>query len=183
MINFTKSNALRISALMLIASLFAVLVPAQKQSDKADLPNFSQVNAKLYRGGQPSEAGIKRLAQMGVKTIINLRGADEKAKTEARWAQNAGLNFINIPLKNWFGPDDAKIAQIEKLINTPENQPVFVHCKRGADRTGTVIAVYRIAIDDWTAERANSEAKRFGFGWWQFWMKDFINDYDRDLQK
>ena len=120
---------------------------------------------------------------MGVKTIIDLRGADKLAEKEKTWARNAGMNFINQPLNNWFEPKDAKIEEIEKLINSPENQPVFVHCQRGADRTGTVIAIYRITHDGWTAKQANAEAKKFNFGWWQFWMKDYINDYYRDFKK
>ena len=162
----------------------AVPTEAQKKPVGDDLPNFSEVvKAKLYRGAQPTKEGVKKLAQMGVKTIIDLRGADERAKREEKWAINAGIRFINVPLNNWFGPKDEKIAEIEKLIDAPENQPVFVHCKRGADRTGTVIAVYRIANEGWTAQRANEEAKKFDFGWWQFWMKDYIDDYYRDFKK
>jgi protein tyrosine/serine phosphatase len=183
-IKFSKSNALRIAAFALFAFSFAGLTEAQKKSSSADLPNFSEVvNAKLYRGAQPTEEGVKELARMGVKTIIDLRGADERAKREETWAQSAGLKFINVPLNNWFAPSDEKIAEIEKLISAPENQPVFIHCKRGADRTGTIVAIYRITNEDWTAQRANEEAKKFGFGWWQFWMKDYINDYYRDFKK
>ena len=168
--------------------LFSVIISAnfsyaQKAVENKNLPNFQQVNANLYRGGQPTEEGFRQLKQMRVKTVIDLRGADEKAKTEENRAQNAGLKFINLPLNNWFEPKDAQIEKILAEINKPENQPVFVHCQRGADRTGTVIAVYRITHDNYTAEQANAEAKKFGFGWWQFWMKDYINDYYRDFKK
>jgi protein tyrosine/serine phosphatase len=155
---------------------------AQGQTITKDLPNFYPINANLFRGAQPTEAGVKQLADMGVKTIIELRGADEKAETEESWARAAKINFINIPLNNWFGPKDEKIEKVLVEINKTENQPVFVHCQRGADRTGTVIAVYRITHDGWTAKQANDEAKKFGFGWWQFWMKDYINDYYRDFK-
>ena len=162
---------------------FAAFAFGQNETMAKDLPNFYIVNSNLYRGGQPTEAGVRKLAQMGVKTIIDLRGADERAETEANWAQSAGVKFVNIPLNNWFGPKDAQIEKALSVINAPENQPVFVHCKRGADRTGTVIAVYRIANEGWTAKQADSEAEKFGFGWWQFWMKDYIGDYYRDFQK
>ncbi|HEY0459968.1 MAG TPA: tyrosine-protein phosphatase [Pyrinomonadaceae bacterium] len=178
-----KSFKFSIVYLLLAALLVIQTSHAQKKTHDKNLPNFVQVNANLYRGGQPTEAGIKELAKLGVKTIIDLRGADEHAKNEALWARRAGMNFINKPLNNWARPKNTKIEEIEKLINAPENQPVFVHCQRGADRTGTVIAVYRITHDGWDAERANREARERGFGWWQFWMKDFISDYDRDLKK
>ncbi len=175
-------QAIRSFSLLFIIT-FCVIGFADGQTITKDLPNFYPVNEVLYRGGQPTEAGVKELAKMGVKTIIDLRGADEKAKKEETWAQNSGIRFINKPLNNWFEPKNAKIEEIIAEINRPENQPVFVHCQRGADRTGTVVAVYRITHDNWTAEQANAEAKKFGFGWWQFWMKDYINDYYRDFKK
>ena len=174
--------AVRYFSLFLIIA-FANFVYGQKAVENKNLPNFKQVNDNLYRGGQPTEEGFRQLKQMRVKTIIDLRGADEKAKTEENWAQNAGREFINLPLNNLFGPKDAQIEKILAAINKPENQPVFVHCQRGADRTGTVIAVYRITHDNYTAKAAFDEAKDFKFGWWQFWMKDYIYDYYRDFKK
>lgn len=174
--------AIRYFSLFLVIT-FANFAYAQKVIENKNLPNFHQVNANLYRGGQPTEEGFRQLKQTGIKTIIYLRGADEKAKREENWAQKAGLKFINLPLSNWFEPKDAQIEKILAEINKLENQPVFVHCQRGADRTGTVVAVYRITHDNYTGKQANAEAKKFGFGWWQFWMKDYINDYYRDFKK
>lgn len=173
---------LKTNGFWLLFVVIAFVNFAQAQTGDKDLPNFYQVNAKLYRGGQPSETGITKLAAMGVKTIIDLRGTDKNSLKEKHWAENAGIKFIAVDLSNWFEPGAADIAEIMKDIDAPENQPVFVHCKRGADRTGTVVAVYRISHDDWTARHANDEAKRFGFGWWQVWMKDYINDYYRDFK-
>lgn len=179
-----KSNKFHLTLFLLAAFIFAQTAHAQngKTADK-DLSNFAFVNANFYRGGQPTEAGIKKLAQMGVKTIIDLRGEDERAKTEESWARAAKINFVNVNLRNWFKPQPADIERIIKEIDRPENQPVFVHCRRGADRTGTIVAVYRITHDDYTAKQAIDEAKKFDFGWWQFWMKDFINDYYRDFSE
>lgn len=174
--------AVRYFLLFLIIT-FANFAYAQKASENKNLPNFYQVNANLYRGGQPTEAGFTQLKQIGIKTIINLRGTDERVKTEENWAQKAELKFFNLPLNNLFRPKDTQIEKILAEINKPENKPVFVHCQRGADRTGTVIAVYRITHDNYTTKQAVDEAKKFNFGWWQFWMKDYINDYYRDFKK
>ena len=175
-------TAARYFSLFLIFA-FANFAHAQKAVGDKDLPNFYQVNANLYRGAQPTEAGVRELARMGVKTIIDLRGEDKSSQREKIWAQNAGVKFIAVDLSNWFRPKTADIEQIIKEINAAENQPVFVHCKRGADRTGTVVAVYRISHDNWTAKQANAEAKKLDFGWWQFWMKDYIDDYYENYTK
>jgi len=170
-------------AFMFLAFAVAQANHAQSKTADKNLPNFARVSENIYRGGQPSEEGIRELAKMGVKTVINLRGADERAKREESWTRAAGMKFINVSLDNWMRPSKEKIAEIEKMLTAPENQPVFIHCKRGADRTGTVIAVYRIEHDGWDARRANEEAKQYGFGWWQIWMKDYIGDYYRDYKK
>ncbi len=176
--SFLKKHAILILALLTLA----IGGNGQTTVSPKDLPNLYKVNANLYRGGQPTEAGIRTLAKMGVKTIIDLRGDDDRAKKEERWAKAAGMRFINVHESNWRKPTDESIDGILKQIDLTENQPVFVHCKRGSDRTGTVIAVYRITHDGWTGKQANAEAKQFGFGWWQFWMKDYINDYYRDFK-
>lgn len=176
-----KTN-IRVFSLLVFLAL-ANVAHGQKTVDTKDLPNFYQVNANLYRGAQPTREGIRKLAQMGVKTIIDLRDDDDRAKTEESWARDAGIKFIDVDLSNWNKPSKADIELILKNIETAENQPVFVHCKRGADRTGTVIAAYRISHDGWTDKEAEKEAKKFGFGWWQFPMKDFIGDYYKDFKK
>ena len=150
---------------------------AQEQLKVEELPKLSQVNPNLYRGGQPKEGGIDRLKQMGIKTIINLRDADDRSRSEEGEAKALGLRYFNIPLPNFDRPDDKTVSQILSLIATAENQPIFVHCKRGADRTGTIIALYRIDHDGWTSDRAKAEAKQHGMGFWQYKMKDYIHDY------
>lgn len=158
-------------------------ISAQNCQPTPDLPNFACVNANLYRGAQPTAEGFRQLSMRGIKTVINLRNDDENARIEEKLVRSAGMNYINIPLGNWLGPKDEKIAEIIKQLNLIENQPVFVHCKRGADRTGTVIAIYRIAYDGWSAKQTQSEAERYSFGWWQFWMKDYIDDFYHDYNK
>jgi protein tyrosine/serine phosphatase len=146
-----------------------------------DLPNFHRINDDLYRGGQPTPAGVKKLAAMGIKTVVSFRDTQSKVLREKRLVEENGLRFLNLRLSNWFAARDAEIHKIIEIIRNPENHPVFIHCKRGADRTGTVAAVYRMRVDGWTATDANREAKRHGIGWWQVWMKDYIKAYYRRM--
>jgi tyrosine-protein phosphatase SIW14 len=161
-------------ALVLCVSSVAL---AQEQPKVEELPKLSQVNPNLYRGGQPKEGGIDRLKEMGIKTIINLRDSNDQNISEEGEAKALGMKYFNIPLPNFDRPDDKAVSQILALITAAENQPVFVHCKRGADRTGTIIALYRIDHDGWTGDLAKAEAKRNGMGFWQYKMKDYIHDY------
>jgi tyrosine-protein phosphatase SIW14 len=145
-----------------------------------ELPNFHQVNQGLYRGAQPRAEGMRRLAALGVKTVLNLRAADERSRAEELEARALGLRYFNIPMEGLDRPGDEQIERALALINDGANQPVFVHCKRGADRTGTVIAIYRITHDGWSGEAALREAKHYGLSWVEFGMKDYIKDYGRD---
>lgn len=155
-------------------------VVREREPRYEELPNFHQVNARLYRGGQPRKGGIQKLASLGVNTIINLRDDDERAEAEGREAQAAGLRYFNIPVGRLGRPEDAEIERALALIDAAENGVVFVHCAHGADRTGVVIAVYRISHDGWTSEQAKKEANRYGMKFWQHGMKDYIHDYHRN---
>jgi protein tyrosine/serine phosphatase len=145
-----------------------------------ELPNFHAVNARLYRGGQPRADGLRRLAALGVKTVINLRDDDERARAEEKEAKAAGLRYFNVPLGRLGRPKDTEVEHVLALIDAPENGVVFVHCAKGQDRTGTVVAVYRITHDGWTSEQAKREANHYGMKFWQNGMKDYISDYYRD---
>ena len=159
-------------------------VHSQTGMKSKNLPNFFRVNDHLYRGGQPTKDGFMELKQLGVTTVINLRDNDDHARYEESLVVAAGLKFINMPLGNWDRPEVEEIDAIMSEIDILSNKPVFVHCKRGSDRTGTVMAVYRMTHDGWTGRRAKDEAKKFGIGWWQHGMRDFIGDYYRDhIQK
>lgn len=169
-----KSNLLVVT---LFVAFVAARADAQTATSYAELPNFHQVNAQIYRGAQPRAGGIRRLAQLGIKTIISLREANERTEAEEREAEAAGLRFINVPLPDFSRPRAEQVKEILALLNDAQNYPIFIHCRRGADRTGTIIACYRIAHDGWTSKRALAEAKGYGMSWFQHGMKDFVEDF------
>ena len=167
-----------IRILALVSALVLITSPVLTQDSRyKELPNFHQVNGILFRGGQPKPGGFEQLRQLGIKTVVNLRDDDDREAQEESEVKNAGLRYFNIPLGRLGRPDDKEIEGILSLINNRENQPVFIHCAHGADRTGVVIAVYRIIHDGWTSEQAKDEAKRYGLKPWQLGMKDYIRDY------
>lgn len=161
----------------LLVSSSPVAVLSQDKPKYEELPNFYQVNSKVYRGAQPKRGGIEKLAGLGIKTVINLRDNDERARIEGQDVKAAGMSYYNIPLARWGQPNEEQVKQIFELITAPQNQPVFVHCRRGADRTGTVMAVYRIEYDGWTSKQAKAEANRYGMAFWHRRMKRYIRSY------
>ncbi|HEX8494048.1 MAG TPA: tyrosine-protein phosphatase [Pyrinomonadaceae bacterium] len=160
--------------------LFAATTLAQSEASYPELPNFHQVSQQLYRGAQPRDGGIRKLKELGIKTIINLRGEDEETRAEQAEAEALGLRYFSVPLPGMRRPSDEQVQRVLALINAPERQPLFVHCHHGEDRTGLIIAVYRITHDGWTSEQAKQEAKHYGMSWVQRGMKDYISDYYRD---
>jgi tyrosine-protein phosphatase SIW14 len=174
-----RVGRLRTISVALVLLIAAASVPSRASKEEL-LPNFHKVNERLYRGAQPLTGAMKELAALGIKTVINLRGPDEGTRSEETEAKAAGLRYFNVPLPGLGRPRNEQVEKVLSLIDDSENSPVFVHCHHGEDRTGTIIAVYRISHDGWTAEQAKKEAKSYGMSRFQFAMKDYIEDYARD---
>lgn len=152
--------------------------PAGAHAGAPGVPNFHQVDLQVYRGGQPSGAGWQSLAALGVKTVIDLRPPGEHSTQAERQAvMAAGMSYINIPLNGLTAPGDAEVWRVLTLLNAPSAGPVFVHCRRGADRTGTVIACYRMCYDHWPNHRALEEARSFGMSRWEIGMQHYISRF------
>ena len=164
------------SGLVCLAML-AVSIQAQQQPSYKDLPNFHKVSDQLYRGAQPHIGAMKRLSELGIKTVINLRGPDDRISGEQKETESAGLSYFNVPMPGFSAPSDEQVARVMAIINDPNNQPVFIHCQRGSDRTGTITAIYRISREGWTADRAIAEARRNGMSWAEFGMRTYISNY------
>jgi len=162
--------------------------PAQAQtiSSSATLVNFSQVSDGIYRGGRPDFSAFPLLQKYHVKTVIDLQGGDanipffgwlmddfEPGEKPAMIAQERalslqlGFQFANYPLssiKNVSSTETKWINQILALMADPVNQPVFIHCEHGHDRTGLIIALYRVFYEGWTANAAHDEMMQMGHG-------------------
>jgi protein tyrosine phosphatase (PTP) superfamily phosphohydrolase (DUF442 family) len=157
--------------------LFAVAAFAQETAVPAGVPKFEQVNDKLFRGGQPRPGALLHLRELGIDTIVNLRGTSDRTRAEAAEARALGLNYFNVSLPNWGRPQDERVERILLIINAPQNGRVFVHCKDGVDRTGTIVALHRITRQGWTTSDALAEAEQRGMRRIQIWMRDYTEDY------
>ena len=142
------------------------------------IANFGKVNDKLYRGAQPDAAGITNLARLGVKTILNLRMTNDVWKAEAAEARANGLTYTNVPMKGLGRPAPGQVAKALTIIETLPS-PVFVHCEHGCDRTGTIIACYRIRHDQWSGEAALQEARHYGISAFARRMRKYILEFGK----
>jgi len=157
--------------------------PARTKARYSELPNFHQVNVQLYRGAQPLAGGLQTLKEIGIKTIINLRHDAAQTRAEGDEALRLGLRYYSVPMPDLRLPRDEIIQQVFEIITAAENHPVFVHCHHGNDRTGTIIACYRISHDGWTATKARKEAEKIGMSWAQLRMKRYIDKFYQRSQK
>jgi len=151
------------------APLFAGPVPG--------IPNFDQVDAHVYRGGQPTSEGFRNLAKLGVITIVDLREAGGRSKAENLTVTAAGMKYVNVPMTGLTPPTASEITRLLALMEDSTGGPVFVHCLRGADRTGAVIAAYHIDHDKWDNSRALKDAKAHSMSFFQFPRESYIKSF------
>ena len=89
----------------------------------------------------------------------------------------AGMKYLNVPMTGLTPPSENEIAAILKMLEDSTAGPIFVHCLRGADRTGAVIAAYHIDHDRWTPDRALQDAKAHHMSFFQFPRQNYIKNF------
>jgi protein tyrosine/serine phosphatase len=155
---------------LLTPALGLATLQAGSLPDVPGVPNFHQVDEHIYRGAQPRGEGFASLAKIGIRTVIDLRGES----SEETAVQSAGMHYIRLPWREFKAPTDSQIEAMLALLNDSSEWPIFVHCRRGADRTGTAIACYRIAHDHWSNQQALAEAKTLGMSSLEIGMQRYI---------
>ena len=147
---------------------------AKPISASPGLPNLHCVNAKLYRSAQPTKEGFEFLSRQSrlwnddppIKTVLSLRAFDDD---DAFLPATSTLRLEQIRFKTWH-PENEDVVKFLRIVTTPSLQPVLVHCQHGSDRTGTMIAVYRVIIDGWSKDDAVREMTNGGFGFHPMWQ-------------
>jgi len=143
--------------------------------EKPGLPNLHQVSDDLYRGAQPTAEGFRELQRMGIKTIVNLRSMH----SDRDELGDLPLAYREIPMGAWH-PEQEDVIEFLRIVTDPEQRPVFVHCQHGADRTGVIVASYRIIVQGWSKDEAIAEMMKGGFGFHWIWINlpRFIRNLD-----
>jgi len=131
----------------------------------AGVPNLFQVSGNLYRSAQPDTLGMKNLKQLGIKTVVNLRSFH----TDQDELGNTGPAGEHIYMVAWH-PEKEEAVRFLKIVSDSSRTPVLVHCQHGSDRTGTMCAIYRVAIQGWSKDEAIREMTQGGFGFHQMFF-------------
>jgi protein tyrosine/serine phosphatase len=129
----------------------------------SEIENFYKVSDDLYRSEQPDDDGMAALEKAGIKAVLNLREYHSDAD-EAR-ATTIALHRVKM------AAGDIQDAQIREALDIIRKapKPVLVHCWHGSDRTGVVVAMYRMAVQGWSREAAIDEFKHGGYGYHEKW--------------
>jgi tyrosine-protein phosphatase SIW14 len=141
--------------------------------------NFGEATATLYRGAQPTKEGFVALAEMGIGIVVDLRGSRESERKEVT---KLGMRYVPIPWR-CFHPKDEIFAQFLTLLRENPSKKVFVHCRVGDDRTGMMIAAYRMAEQGWTAEEARKEMEAYGVGFFHRMICPGLSSYEEKFPR
>lgn len=112
-------------------------------------PNLHRVNEKVWRSGQPTRGNFRALEKQGIGEVLCLRYWHSD-KEEA-----GDLKQHHIRMRASDIRDEDIVAALRVMVSA--EKPVLVHCFHGADRTGVVVAMYRMVVQDWPRERAIAE--------------------------
>ena len=132
-------------------------------ANKEDLGHFFQVDENLYRGQQPTDKGLEMLKAKGIKTVVNLRYTKSAIAHEKQVVEKLGMKFVSIPINCFTLVPQRQVDQWVETVTDPANQPVFVHCTHGKDRTGSFTGIYRVETQGWKFSQAYKEMKERGF--------------------
>ena len=144
--------------------------------------NLYQVDKHLFRSQQPKPSDIAALQRLHINTVINLR----HRQTDNDLSTSLPLTLINVPMQTWALSTDEVAQALIEIKNNSQQGSVLVHCQHGADRTGLVIAMYRIIEQHWSIEAARDEMKHGGFGFHPIWVnidQFFEPEYIAAIQK
>lgn len=140
----------------------------------ATLQNLYKVDDDIYRSEQPTRRGFEEIRDKGIRTIIDLRFGH----SDAALIEGLDLVLIHVGMTAWDFSEDDIVRALKAIESAPK--PVLVHCQYGSDRTGVVMAMYRIVYLNWPKEEALAEMKEggFGFHWIYLNIPSFIKRVD-----
>lgn len=127
------------------------------------IDNFGQVDEHLYRGAQPEPAAYAELKMLGIDTVVRLNPEGQNMAAEKSHVESLGMKFVSFPWSGLGEPTHEQVVSFLALLRDNPDGRVFVHCRVGADRTGVMVALYRLTFDHWDAAQAVGEMYAFHY--------------------
>ncbi len=156
----------KIQTALAVAVLLVANAALAQQVTKKDIPGistFAQVETTIACGGSTKPEAIREIANMGFKSVINLRLASEQGaqvEEEGAAVKAAGMKYVHLPF-DAQNPDAHLIDNFIAAVTAPPNQPAYVHCAAGG-RAASLWMVKRVLADGWDEQRALTEANALG---------------------
>jgi len=170
------------AAFLISAISFPKKVSASTSEDnpmRKEIKAFSKVDSSLFRGGQPTPEGLRLLKEHGIRTLINFRHEKESIEWERKKAGELGLAYVSLPWRIQTRPNENTMREFLETVRQKENGPFFMHCRRGAERTGVAEAVYRYYVQKTPRDEAYQKATA-GYPvlfYWRPFMKRRYQDF------
>ncbi|KAF0119197.1 MAG: Protein tyrosine/serine phosphatase, partial [bacterium] len=101
----------------------------------------------------------------------------DEIKEEREQATKANMKFEHVPMHPIWPPKEEQIDRVLALIRDQNNWPIYIHCEHGVNRTGLIIATYRVKVEGWTPQQAYNEMVRLGFRRYLFWWEKAFFEY------
>ena len=165
------SVSLSLGLLLAVAPSFAAPVPPVPRPtewatrvESTSVNNLYRIEDGFYRAAQPTAKGFQELAALGVRCVLDVAGG---AGDDA-YIEKGSLRLFHVPMSA-FGLRDDRVLQALRIMIDPNNRPLLIHCQQGADRTGAMVALYRVVVQGWTAEKAVEEMTRGGYHHSSLW--------------
>ena len=175
-----KMEKMSIAALLLAVVLSGCASGPRGLPPKGGIQNFDRVNRQVYRGAQPDIAGIRYLKKRGIRTVINLRTTAEEWRGEQRVVEAAGMKYAGLPMAGLLRPENGTMRKALDILEGRKHGfplPAFVHCEFGCERTGTVIACYRIEHNGAGADESLREADKHAMSKFAILQRQYVRDF------
>lgn len=155
----TNLALMKIKNYLFIFFLLPLLSPAE-----VSLPRFREISHGLYRSGRPNKEALQWLKnEHNLRTIINLENSSSNIRRERGWAEDLDIQFYSLPMNASQTPRDETVDEALRLMADESLHPLLVHCKRGRDRTGLIVGLFRVEHEGVAAEDAYEEMLDLGF--------------------
>jgi hypothetical protein len=204
-IHLGRLRGLRIARNVFAATLFAACSFSPAFADEAPprptnwasaingvdgVGNLFQVSPELYRSRQPSAQALKGIlalqpfvaGSVPIRTVVALRVSD--GGDGAVFDKSDAVHYQHLKF-NPFSPKDSDVIDFLRIVTTKSAQPVLVHCAQGSDRTGMMVAIYRIVVQGWSKDDAIKEMVEGGYGFHSIWqdLVRYVRNLDVDALK